>query len=90
MGRRYGFVRFLDVDNAEALVRSLSDIWLGSFKLRVSFAREKGLTTSTVSPSRLQRPEGCLFSSGFSYADVVKRGEGRAKASVSQRKDTND
>ncbi|GAB4854537.1 hypothetical protein Ancab_023118 [Ancistrocladus abbreviatus] len=76
MGRRFGFVRFKDVDNAEVLVRSLGDIWPGSFKLRVSFAREKGLlaTTSPVSHSRLQRPEGRVFSSGLSYVEAVKRG----------------
>ncbi|GAB4829801.1 hypothetical protein Ancab_019455 [Ancistrocladus abbreviatus] len=43
-----------------------------------------------LSTAKPQRSEGHFFSSGISFAEVVKRGDARAKASVSQSKDTND
>jgi RNA recognition motif-containing protein len=38
-GRRFGFVKFRDVRDATELLRAISDIWVGSFKLRVNKAR---------------------------------------------------
>jgi RNA recognition motif-containing protein len=35
-GRRFGFVKYRDVKDATDLLRSISDIWFGSFKLRVN------------------------------------------------------
>ncbi|GAB4861295.1 hypothetical protein Ancab_036457 [Ancistrocladus abbreviatus] len=37
-GRRFGFVRFLDVDNISRM-EELSQIWIGSFKLEANLAR---------------------------------------------------
>ncbi|GAU12981.1 hypothetical protein TSUD_191730 [Trifolium subterraneum] len=38
-GRRFGFVKFRDVDDIERFLPTLSDIWIGSFKLRINRAR---------------------------------------------------
>ncbi|MCI03981.1 transcription factor jungbrunnen 1-like, partial [Trifolium medium] len=38
-GNRFGFVKFKDVKNLEALSERLEDVWLGSFKLRVNLSR---------------------------------------------------
>jgi RNA recognition motif-containing protein len=35
-GRRFGFVKYREVTDATELLRSISDIWFGSFKLRVN------------------------------------------------------
>jgi RNA recognition motif-containing protein len=35
-GRRFGFVKYREVSDATELLRSISDIWIGSFKLRVN------------------------------------------------------
>ncbi|MCI11733.1 RNA-binding protein 25-like, partial [Trifolium medium] len=44
-GRRFGFVKFREVRDATELLRSISNIWVGSFKLRVNiskFSRRRG------------------------------------------------
>ncbi|MCI31071.1 hypothetical protein A2U01_0052282, partial [Trifolium medium] len=38
-GRRFGFVKFRDVVDAIELLRSLSNIWIGSFKLRINLSK---------------------------------------------------
>ncbi|GAU40168.1 hypothetical protein TSUD_292720 [Trifolium subterraneum] len=38
-GRQFGFVKFRDVSDARELLRTISDIWMGSFKLRVNLAK---------------------------------------------------
>jgi RNA recognition motif-containing protein len=44
-GRRFGFVKFRDVRDAEEQLKLLSDIWIGTYKLRVNLARfSKGST----------------------------------------------
>jgi hypothetical protein len=35
-GHRFGFVKYREVSDATELLRSISDIWIGSFKLRVN------------------------------------------------------
>jgi RNA recognition motif-containing protein len=37
-GQRFGFVKFKDVKNIEALNDRLGDVWMGSFKLKVNLA----------------------------------------------------
>jgi hypothetical protein len=37
-GNRFGFVKFKEVKNLEALCERLEDVWLGSYKLRVNLA----------------------------------------------------
>jgi hypothetical protein len=44
-GRRFGFVKYRDVKDAKEQLRLISNIWVGSFKLRVNLPRfEKGST----------------------------------------------
>ncbi|MCI09501.1 RNA recognition motif, partial [Trifolium medium] len=38
-GKRFGFVKFRDVRDAKELLRSLSDIWFGSFRLRINISK---------------------------------------------------
>ncbi|KAK2395407.1 SC35 splicing factor [Trifolium repens] len=53
-GRRFGFVKFREVEDAVDLLRSISNVWIGSFKLRVNLPKfnrknvptvKKGVTT---------------------------------------------
>ncbi|CAI9259369.1 unnamed protein product [Lactuca saligna] len=49
--RKFGFVRFMGVDNVRIFEVKLNSIWLGSHKLRVNlakFQRSQGTTTSKV------------------------------------------
>ncbi|MCI78414.1 hypothetical protein A2U01_0099684, partial [Trifolium medium] len=47
--RRFGFVKFRDVKDARELLDLISNIWLGSFKLRVNLSHfEKGAPRKTV------------------------------------------
>ncbi|XVF28719.1 hypothetical protein REPUB_Repub15cG0054200 [Reevesia pubescens] len=39
-GGNFGFVRFLDVKNVQALLGALDSIWFDSYKLRVTVAKE--------------------------------------------------
>ncbi|XVF31067.1 hypothetical protein REPUB_Repub16aG0113400 [Reevesia pubescens] len=39
-GGRFGFVKFKEVKDVKAMLQKLNMIWLGSFKLRVSLAKE--------------------------------------------------
>ncbi|KAK2444919.1 polyadenylate-binding protein RBP45 [Trifolium repens] len=48
-GRRFGFVKFRDVKNAREQLDLISNIWIGSFKLRVNLSRfAKGAPKKTV------------------------------------------
>ncbi|MCI01992.1 endonuclease/exonuclease/phosphatase family protein, partial [Trifolium medium] len=38
-GNRFGFVKFRDVRDAKVLLRDLSNIWVGSFKLRINLSK---------------------------------------------------
>jgi hypothetical protein len=38
-GRRFGFMKFKEVKEVEALTESLTDVWLGTFKLHVNRSR---------------------------------------------------
>ncbi|MCI10368.1 hypothetical protein A2U01_0031461 [Trifolium medium] len=38
-GRRFGFVKFRDVGDVIELLRSLSNIWIRSFKLRINLSK---------------------------------------------------
>ncbi|GAU30343.1 hypothetical protein TSUD_212000 [Trifolium subterraneum] len=38
-GRRFGFVKYREVKEVEVLSKSLQDVWVGSFKLRVNKSR---------------------------------------------------
>jgi hypothetical protein len=51
-GRRFGFVKYLEVKNVEELSLKLEDVWVGSNKLRInlSFFGRDGKQTSTKNP----------------------------------------
>ncbi|MCI36590.1 endonuclease/exonuclease/phosphatase family protein, partial [Trifolium medium] len=38
-GRRFGFVKFRDVRDIESFLITLSDIWIGTYKLRINRSR---------------------------------------------------
>jgi hypothetical protein len=38
-GRRFGFVKFKEVQNVEVLCKKLKDVWCGTFKVRVNLSR---------------------------------------------------
>ncbi|MCI43664.1 hypothetical protein A2U01_0064902, partial [Trifolium medium] len=38
-GRRFGFVKFREVEDVVELLRRISDIWVGTFKLRVNLSK---------------------------------------------------
>ncbi|GAB4842849.1 hypothetical protein Ancab_012827 [Ancistrocladus abbreviatus] len=52
------------------------DIWLGTYKLRVSMARERDRVeiSSRTTQSRIQRLKGSVLNPGISFAEAVKRG----------------
>jgi hypothetical protein len=50
-GNRFGFVKFKEVKNVEALSERLEDVWLGSYKLRVNLSRF-GRNSSKGEPSK--------------------------------------
>lgn len=43
LGKRFGFVRFVDVQDQRILEEHLQDVWIGTYKLRVNIPRfERG------------------------------------------------
>ncbi|KAK2434687.1 heterogeneous nuclear ribonucleoprotein [Trifolium repens] len=49
-GRRFGFVKFLEVSDEEKLSDSMADVWLGSFKLWVNRSRFSRTAPKEVVP----------------------------------------
>lgn len=48
-GKRFGFVKFLEVKNPKALEEQLDSLWIGSYKLRVNIpAFDRGAVKSKV------------------------------------------
>ncbi|WJX13955.1 hypothetical protein P8452_04289 [Trifolium repens] len=70
-GRRFGFVRFWEVQNVEILLRKMEDIWFDTYKLRANLAmhqrgadhQTKGKHTEVV-PTLLREGE---LKQGVSY-----------------------
>ncbi|KAK2420192.1 zinc finger CCCH domain-containing protein [Trifolium repens] len=86
-GRRFGFVKYRDVkDSTEAvdLLRSISDIWFGSFKLRVNRSRFQKNShnelkqTQVISKRSIVSGEGVV---GNSYKGALV---GTSKAAISE------
>lgn len=89
-GRRFGFVRFLEVHNPKLLELKLDKIYIGNQKLRANLSRF----------SRNQHPKaqgvkhvvanhvGNTVRFGVSYAKVVQDGDGGGKTSTSRYKKT--
>jgi hypothetical protein len=73
-GNRFGFVKFKEVTNIEALSSRLEDVWLGTYKLRVNlslFDRNKVKpSTSHQKSSDAKERNGGASSSGVGGAKV--------------------
>nr|GEX03083.1 RNA-directed DNA polymerase, eukaryota [Tanacetum cinerariifolium] len=82
-GKRFGFVRFINVFNKERLVDNLATVWIGRSKLQANFAR-------FVRPSSrggIQVPSKVVNNAGSSNTNAVKvpaRHNGTSFASVLQ------
>ncbi|GJS26591.1 RNA-directed DNA polymerase, eukaryota [Tanacetum coccineum] len=50
-GKRFGFIRFLGIKDESEFVRSLSNIWIGSFHLYVSVARYQRKNQTGTQPN---------------------------------------
>ncbi|GAB4831121.1 hypothetical protein Ancab_005131, partial [Ancistrocladus abbreviatus] len=77
-GRKFGFVRFLDVMDIEELLQQLRQIWVGSFKLRVDTARKVSSGSGSgrsrdASPTSMKEPSRSTRAvrGGRSYMEVV-------------------
>nr|GEV46523.1 hypothetical protein CTI12_AA518330 [Tanacetum cinerariifolium] len=74
-GKRFGFVRFINVFNKERLVNNLSTVWIGRHKLQANLARfERTLRTSLKKPNNDKKESEKFFSSDG--AVNLKKGEG--------------
>ncbi|GAU47734.1 hypothetical protein TSUD_386930 [Trifolium subterraneum] len=58
-GHRFGFVKFREVSDAKELLRRISDIWMGSFRLRVNLAkpRKNALPLADMGEQRKDSPK---------------------------------
>jgi RNA recognition motif-containing protein len=57
-GRRFGFAKFLEVNNVEELSKRMEDVWCGSFKLRVNLSR---FGRASNQKQVVVAAESCLF-----------------------------
>ncbi|GJY55727.1 nucleotide-binding alpha-beta plait domain-containing protein [Tanacetum coccineum] len=83
-GKRFGFVRFINVFNVERLVSNLSTIWVDRFKFHANIARfhrapmnnNKVLTEKKFGSNRninnVRAKEGVVTGSSKSYDHAVK------------------
>ncbi|WJX76190.1 hypothetical protein P8452_59633 [Trifolium repens] len=65
-GRRFGFVKYMEVAEMETLEESLREVWIGSFKLQINRSRF-GRNESKVVPSQDNSEER----SGVKVKEVV-------------------
>jgi hypothetical protein len=84
-GRRFGFVKFKEVQEVEVLANSLKDVWLGSFKLwinRSRFARSE--SKEGMSPKAPQRSllEPTQAKPGRSFRSVLVGGSSMSVSRV--------
>ncbi|MCH90542.1 endonuclease/exonuclease/phosphatase family protein, partial [Trifolium medium] len=81
-GRRFGFVKYKEVNNLEELIIKLGDVWCGSYKLRINlskFGRNHNQKSSTP-PPEINREVAFLETPvcvGKSFKEVL--GEGKRK-----------
>jgi RNA recognition motif-containing protein len=75
-GHRFGFVKFREVKDAVELLRSISDIWFGSFKLRVNRAnfRKNSKPEPKVTPPNGQRREMNVIQGIMSFKGALVKG----------------
>ncbi|GJR55405.1 RNA-directed DNA polymerase, eukaryota [Tanacetum coccineum] len=53
-GKRFGFIKFLGVKDANSIVNSMSNIWIGSFHLYITLALNQHPNTKTLAPKYTQ------------------------------------
>jgi hypothetical protein len=71
-GKRFGFVKFREVKDATELLRSLSNIWMGSFKLRINLSKFKRRDEPVQAKDRrTEGGSGKLTEEGRPYKAVV-------------------
>ncbi|GJY43073.1 nucleotide-binding alpha-beta plait domain-containing protein [Tanacetum coccineum] len=77
-GKRFGFVRFINVFNVDRLVNNLCTIWVGQFKLHANKARfqratlNKGQGADHKKVANSSRPNSGDSRSSNSYVNAVK------------------
>ncbi|GJT04037.1 RNA-directed DNA polymerase, eukaryota [Tanacetum coccineum] len=77
-GKRFGFVRFINVFNVDRLVNNLCTIWVGQFKLHANKARfqratlNKGQGADHKKVANSSRPNSGDSGSSNSYVNAVK------------------
>jgi hypothetical protein len=55
-GNRFGFVKYKDVNNVEALASRLEEVWVGSYKIRVNLARFGRNSLKSVTDNKIPTP----------------------------------
>ncbi|GJT86939.1 nucleotide-binding alpha-beta plait domain-containing protein, partial [Tanacetum coccineum] len=90
-GKRFGFVRFINVFNVDRLVNNLCTIWVGRLKLHANTARfqRKPLNETNISAKNVgennrgadksSRSYGGAMGSGNSYVNVLKSSNGMGR-----------
>ncbi|PWA38783.1 hypothetical protein CTI12_AA578020 [Artemisia annua] len=53
-GKRFGFIKFLGVKDANSIVNSMSNIWIGSFHLYITLALNQRINRKTLAPNYTQ------------------------------------
>ncbi|GAB4842483.1 hypothetical protein Ancab_012457, partial [Ancistrocladus abbreviatus] len=90
-GKRYGFVRFADVQDQMEMVHHLDGIWIGSFRLRVKVARSREFVGNAVPVRRKVSPHRSFSPTRrrirVSFAEVV-HGDKSSSYCESQQKQT--
>ncbi|GKV21933.1 hypothetical protein SLEP1_g31856 [Rubroshorea leprosula] len=74
-GQRFGFVRFLEVQNTKELERRLDQLWVGNFKLRVNIPRFRNEDRNREVEHRKkprEEPRAVPKKQNRTYAEVVK------------------
>lgn len=80
LGKKYGFVKFKDVNNVKVLEKQLDSIWIGSYRLIVNLAKfdrrqEKVSPTVPRLGPHFSLQGGNCVRNGSSYANVVSVGK---------------
>ncbi|XP_057429668.1 uncharacterized protein LOC130722837 [Lotus japonicus] len=83
-GRRFGFVRFLDVRNAEGLEWDLGGIFIGAMRIQVNRPRYPALQTNATRPSQERVVSRKPTHEVVSHVTPVVRAKGHAKQAYAQ------
>jgi hypothetical protein len=79
-GKRFGFVKFKDVEDVEEMSRCLADVWVGTFKLRINHSRfgrnEGGKSKVKEDPKRVGNGDYRSVHHELSFSNVVSHRAG--------------